>query len=432
METSLRKSVWRDRDFRLFWSGQSIAQVGGQVSQFALPLIVLQLGAGSAAVGFLRAAALLPQLVLSLPAGRLADRSRCRPLMIVSDVVRFAVTFALLVAASLHLLGFWQLLAAVLVIGSCTVLYDICYQSTLPSLVSRDHLASANFALEASRSFATLAGPAAAGFLIGFLPIWAVLCADAVAFAVSAVTLVFLHKQEPAPIPHTATQGSKGMLAGMRQVWHSPVLRPMMLFVSSRNLFAGIFATYVLVFQVEELGFSMTQAAIVEIVGNAGFLLGVVAGSWLARRLRTGPLLCGGALVSALGMTAISLADGPPALPLMIAGLVAYGVGVASNNLQSMTLRLSITPTEVLGRVNGALRVANVGSLPVGAMLGGILTASLGLRTTMIIAAAGGLATTAVLVFSHVARIGRTLPPVEPIWAVAERAPATAAKERSA
>ncbi|WP_338675995.1 MFS transporter [Streptomyces sp. SCSIO 30461] len=415
------RAVWADRDFRLLWSGQATAQVGGQVGQFVLPLLVLQLGAGAGAVGLLRAASLLPHLLFSLPAGHLADRTEARPLMMWADVIRCLTMLTVLVTASLHVLTVWWLLAAVVVLGVCAVVFDISYFSLLPGILPREQLGAANFALEAARSFATLAGPALAGLLLGLLPLWAALTADAAAFAVSAVTLIVMRRGSPGITGRGGRDdtGKRAMTAGWLQVWRSPVLRPSMLYLGFRNLFAGIFSTYVLVFQVRELGFSVTRAAMVELLGNGGFLLGVLVGGWVSRRVGIGPQLCAGALVSALGIAVVSLARGDAALVMTVAGLIAYGLGVASSNLQNVVLRQAVTPPEVMGRVNAVLRLAAFGTLPAGAALGALTTSLWGLRPSLQFAAAGALLTTAILVFSGI-RTVRALPPTEPL-SIAER-----------
>ncbi|MFE9853186.1 MFS transporter [Streptomyces sp. NPDC005576] len=411
------RAVWADRDFRLLWSGQATAQVGGQVGQFVLPLLVLQLGAGAGTVGLLRAASLLPHLLFSLPAGHLADRTEVRPLMMWADWIRCLTMLTVMLLASLHMLTVWQLLVAVMVLGVCTVIFDISYYSLLPGMLLREQLGTANFALEAARSFATLAGPALAGLLLGLLPLWAALTVDAAALAVSAATLMAMRRGRPAVSGARSgpvDTGKRALAAGWLQVWHSPVLRPSMLYLGFRNLFAGIFSTYVLVFQVRELGFSVTRAAMVELLGNGGFLLGVLVGGWVSRRMGIGPQLCGGALLSALGIAVVSLARGDAAMAMTVGGLIAYGLGVASSNLQNVVLRQAVTPPEVMGRVSAVLRLAAYGTLPAGAALGALTTSLWGLRPSLQFAAVGALLTTAILVFSGIRTI-RALPPTEPL-----------------
>lgn len=407
--------IWRNSDFQRFWMGQSISQIGSQISQFAVPLLALELGLGEGSVGLLRTAILLPSLILAVPVGDLADRHRRRPLMLLADGLRALLTAAVVCAAALHVLSLWELWVMLFLSGSCAVLFDVCYPSVVPSLVPQEQLASGNSALQASNSFATVAGPALAGALIGFLPVWAVLALDGISFVASVLTLAMLRSREPLPRSGGRENWLGSATVGLRQVVRSPLLRPGMLHTASRNVFAAIFSTYLLVFEIRGLHFPAAEAGVLELLGGCGFLLGAVFSRRLAERIGIGPLICAGSVLSAVGMAVTVSASGPLAWLMVIGGLVCYGAGVASSNLQNVTLRQAVTPAELFGRVTAALRLSNYGALPLGALAGSAFVPALGLRSALLIAAIGALLTSGFLLCSAVRRV-RTLPPTEPVW----------------
>ena len=138
-------SVWRDRDFVRYWTGQTVSEIGSQVTELALPLVaLLQLGATSAEVGVLRAVAFVPYLVLTLPVGVLADRRRRRPLMVGADLGRAALLALVPLAAMLDVLSLPLLGTIAVATGALTVVFDVCYLSVLPGLVSRERIQQAN------------------------------------------------------------------------------------------------------------------------------------------------------------------------------------------------------------------------------------------------------------------------------------------------
>ena len=161
-------SVWADRDFRYYWAGATVSEVGTGVTMIAIPLVALfQLDASVAEVGVLSAVEFVPYLLLTLPAGELVDRMRRRPLLIGCDVVR-AVALALIPLAAMGgFLSLPLLFGVVVVVGSATVLFDVAAVSVLPSLVGRDGLLQANAAIETSRSVGSVAGPGIGGALVG-------------------------------------------------------------------------------------------------------------------------------------------------------------------------------------------------------------------------------------------------------------------------
>lgn len=126
-------SLWRDRDFVRYWAGQTVSQVGSQVTELALALVALfQLGASSTAVGLLRAVEFLPYLLLTLPVGVLADRRRRRPLMIGADLGRAVLLALVPLGMLLDLLSLPMLGAIALGAGALTVVFDVCVMALAP------------------------------------------------------------------------------------------------------------------------------------------------------------------------------------------------------------------------------------------------------------------------------------------------------------
>jgi len=144
------------RDFRVFWAGTAVSQVGTAVTGLALPLLVLlQLGGG---VGALRALEFAPYLLLGLPAGLLVDRRRRRSLMIGCDLARALALGAVPLASATGHLSLGLVLVVVFVVGSATVPFDVASLSALPWLVERERLGTAQAALQGSGAAAEVVG----------------------------------------------------------------------------------------------------------------------------------------------------------------------------------------------------------------------------------------------------------------------------------
>ena len=168
------------------WRANGISQLGTQVSILALPLAALLiLHASALGVSLLRAFAVLPFVVFSLPAGVWIDRVRRRPLMIVSDLGRALAMASIPIAYWLGDLTMLQLYVVAAVVGALSVTFDVSYLSFLPGLVERERLGEANSKLLGTQSVATLAGPTLAGALIGAFGAAVAVLADAVSFALS-------------------------------------------------------------------------------------------------------------------------------------------------------------------------------------------------------------------------------------------------------
>src|SRR5919198_671468 len=183
-----RGGLWQT-DFPKFWSGQTVSQLGSQVTLLALPLIFVGLNASAAQMGILRALQFLPFLVFGLPAGAWVDRVARRPLLMAADVGRAALLLSIPAAAALQILTTEHVMLVAFATGSLTVVFEVAQQAFVPALVSRERLVPANEQLEASRSLGLTLGPAIGGPMVQLARAPFALLLDAASFMVSALTL---------------------------------------------------------------------------------------------------------------------------------------------------------------------------------------------------------------------------------------------------
>lgn len=280
------------RDFRVYWAGTAMSQLGTSVTGLALPLLVLlQLHRGPGAVGLLRAAEFLPHLLLGLPAGLLVDRHRRRPLLVGCDLARAVAIGCLPVAAATGRLSLGLVLAAVLVAGCATVPFQVASLSALPWLVDRGQLTSAQAALQGSEAVAQVAGPGVSGLLVAAVQAPGALVLDAASYLVSAVSLLLVRRREPAPERHAPRPLRAEVTAGLRQVARSPLLRPIVTWGAMANLLLTGTETVTLVLAVRELRLSSFALGIALAAGFLGAPVGAATSGIVARRWGIGRLM---------------------------------------------------------------------------------------------------------------------------------------------
>ncbi|MCG8914940.1 MFS transporter [Actinokineospora sp. PR83] len=382
-------SLWRDRDFMLLWAGQTISDLGSATTVLVLPLIaVTALDASTTEVGLLAAAATVAWFLVPLPAGAVVDRVAKRRLMVVCDVVRCAVAAGVPVAAAFGGLRVGHLVAAGLLLGAFSVLFEVSWQSYVPELLPPDRLTDGNSRIATTNAVAAVLGPSLAGLAVLLVPAADVLLLDAASFAVSAATLLAIRardRRRPPPPRGVREQ----LLGGLRFTWRHPVLRRVVACSATANFFDAITTTVVVVFLVRELGASGATAGVVLGVGGAGGVVGGLLARPLAARLGGARLLWLGKL-SVGGLTAlIPLASAGPGVLLVSAGLFANSFCVVLYNVLQITYRQSVCPPELRGRMNAAVRWAIRGVIPVGSLLGGVLGDAVGLRPVLLVSALG-------------------------------------------
>ncbi len=373
-------------------------------------MAILVLEASPFQVGLLNAADTLPFLVVGLPAGVWIDRLRRRPILIVGDLGRAVLLASIPIAHLLDALSMLQLYLVGFAVGVLTVFFDVAYQSYLPALVDRERLVEGNAKLEISRSAAAVAGPPVGGALVGVLSAPIAIFLDALSFLASAIFLFAIRKPEPVPEPRLDETGERvGMLRSIREglayVATHRLLRHIAATTGVGNLFGAIGFAVLMIYLVRDLGLTPGTIGLVLGIGSLGFLAGALLPDRVQRRIGLGPTIVVSAALDGLALFLVPLA--PPAMPIpfLIASGVLLGIGQVVYNVSQVSLRQAITPDNMLGRMNATMRFIVFGTMPIGAVIGGILGGAIGLRETLLVSAVGSLAACLFVVFSPVRRL---------------------------
>ncbi|WP_406058161.1 MFS transporter [Streptomyces sp. NBC_01077] len=384
-------ALLRERTFRRYWTGQTISLAGDQISLMAIPLAaVLVLGADAAAMGWLKAAELLPALLLNLPFGAWADRQRSRRrAMIAADIGRAALVLTLPAAYLLDALTLTQLYVVAFGIGALTVLFEVCNTTLFVALVPTERYVQANSLVNGSRSTAWLAGPGIGGLLVQFLTAPFALVADALTYLVSAGYLARIKPVETPPAPV-----AKGHFTeGLRWVVRERSMRALFAASGTVQFFNYMFHTLFVLYATTELGLGAGLLGLVLAAGAVGGLLGAVVSGAVVRRIGIGGSLVSGFLGFTLPLVLIPLADGP--LPLVVFVLFVAEflscVGVMIVDIAAGSFQMALIPDAVRARVMGAFRTLNHGFRPLGALVGGFLGTVIGLHPTLWVATVGAV-----------------------------------------
>ncbi len=410
---SRRSSLWRHADFLKLWTGQTISELGSRISREGLPLTaVLVLGAQPAQMGFMTAVGAGSTLIFGLLAGVWADRIRRRPTMIAADLARAALLASIPIAAFAHRLSMAQLYAVTGLAGFCTVFFDVAYQSYLPSLVERENLLEGNSKLAQSSSIAEIAGPSLTGVLVQLITAPIAILFDALSFLVSALSVWLIRKPEPASDPPPAPHLAHDTIAGLRFVFHHPILRPLACFSATMFFSFGFIGPLYVLYAIRELHIPPAALGIAIALGGAGSLIGATLAPRIARALGLGKTFLGSVFVMLAAYSLIPLAHGP--LPMALSFLIVQQLigdqAITIFNINERTLRQSVAPDQLLGRVNAAMQLLTLGIYPLGALACGFVAQALGMRTALALAMSGIALSSLWLIASPVPKM-RELPP---------------------
>lgn len=352
-------------------------------------------------MGILAATGGASVLLFSLWAGIIVDRVRRRPVMIASDLGRALLLSCIPILALMHVLTIAHLIAIAAATGVLTVLFDVAYQSYLPSLVGQDDLFEGNRLLSISGSTAEILGPSLTGVLVQLITAPIAILLDALSFLVSGISVWLIGRPEPSaqPVPHESLR--EEMLGGMKTILAHPLLRALLFrsITSFLSMGLGLFTYYVL-FTIRVLGFKPASLGIAIALGGAGSLLGGLLSTRIAKRLPLKFSFFASALLIGCFQFLTPLAAYLPRFSLLLVCLHQFLGDFAWTiyYVNETTLRQSVAPPHLLGRVNAAIQLASRGMLPIGALAGGFLGGKIGITNTLWIGAAGVLLSTLWLV----------------------------------
>ncbi|PUE60971.1 MFS transporter [Limnohabitans sp. 2KL-17] len=358
--------------FRRLALSNLLAQSAEQLSLAAVPIVaVLLLKAGPGEIGFLAAIQSLPFLLLSMPLGLLADRTSRTRLMAMAEALR---ALALLLLLALILSGHVSI-TALAIIGFLaavgTVAFSVAAPSLVPALVQVDVLAQANGRLELARSAAFAAGPALAGALIawtgasaafvlsGMLSILAVLCLRGIGEPVRAAM--------PARHPLLELQD------GAKWVWQSDLLRPIVYCSIAWNISWFMLQAAYVPYAINDLGLDASGVGVTLACYGMGMIVGALLAPRVVGLLPFGQAILLGPYFSVLAAFTMAMTLFWPQGWLAALSYFLFGAGPIIWTITSTTLRQTVTPRAMIGRVTSINIVVSTGARPLGAALGGLL-----------------------------------------------------------
>ena len=412
-----RGGLWRHGDFLKLWSAESISQLGSQITGLALPLVaVIVLDASAFAVSALVVIEFLPFILFAIPAGVWVDRLRRKPILVIADVGRAVLLGSIPVAHWLDVLALPQLYVVGFLTGICTVFFDVSYQSYLPSLVARDQLVEGNSKLEISRSGAQIAGPGAAGGLIGAIGAPAAILLDAISFLASAVFLFGIRK--PEVLPEQAEGAPRPSMLreareGLGYVLGNRYLRAISICTGSSNFFWSLGGAILIVYAVRELDMKPATIGLIFSLANAGPLLAAFTANRISARIGVGRTILWTAVVFSGSAIIYPAAPQSIAAPFFVAAGILGGFGAVAYNITQLSFRQAICPPRLQGRMNAVIRFLVWGTMPLGALSGGALATWLGLRPALWIGGIGALFTFLPILLSPVRSIEKMPEPAE-------------------
>jgi MFS family permease len=385
----------RDAAYRRLWTSILISSLGGQVTMLALPLTaVVLLQATPTQMGLLVAMEIAPFVLLSLPSGVWLDRVRKLPVYIAGELT---LSFVVASVPAAYYMGWltmpWMYVAA-FVMGCVYSVAGSAAQIVLTQVVSRDRLVEAHARNALASSGAEVAGPGFAGALIKAVSAPVALLLDALMLIVSVLILRGVRVQEELT-PAKESHFWRDLKAGIRFVRGTPLLITMACTVGLWQTCHHAAIVVQILFATRTLGLSESQIGLSFVGLGAGTVLASTMGHRISSRIGPGPCLLLGFGVCGLGWLLLAAAPVNALGRVMFAlMLLLFGVGAVLIYINFLSLRQSVTPAPLLGRMTSTMRWLILLPAGPGALIGGWLGEHVSLRASLLFAGVSALTVT--------------------------------------
>jgi len=393
-------SLWHNREFRIVLGGQAVSAFGDAVSLTVLPLLVVALTGSGIAMGIVGVLQLLPDLLLGLPAGALADRWDRRRMIIVADLGRAALTALIPLSVMLGWPTMGVILLVTFPVNALRVLFLAAWTAVMPSVVAPDQVGRSSGYAEAIFSASYVIGPAVAGLLVAVLGPGPTLTIDAGSFVFSAVSLMLIRRPLRAERHDEGSHLMADIREGIAYIVREPVLRVTIPYWTIISVASAPIVPVAIFF------LTIDRAEGPSVVGLilSAYGLGSLVGALIATRFtqgRLGRLM----LVANVGSAAMIVGFAVSGVALVQAGFaMAAGICGALVFVPYITLRSTIPPNHLMGRVGSSARTISVGLAPIGTLLAGLSLDALGGQTTLLAISLIMVIATAMFSFSPILR----------------------------
>lgn len=342
--------LWTDRNFNLFWAGQTFDALGDAAALLIIPLLVLAATGSVAQMGLVTVVIGVADLIASVVSGLLVDRIDRRKFIIFCDVGR-ALLYPV-IPLCWWLLGpqVWPIYAVAFITAFLTTSFLVAYTSVVPNLVDKDQIADANGRLQATVALAYVVSPAIAGFASKHLGANDAVMVIAASYAASVSLMLLVRLRKVAELSDVQG-GREGVFAGIKFLMGHEILKPVTLLLASMLFISGAAINLFIYRLKQELGQQDdTVGLIFGLAGMGAVIAGAIA-PIMYRRLGFGFSFLGSFILMGAATAVSGVAAGVTLIAVMA---VAYSFGATIRAVTSMTIRQQVTPDHLLGRVSAA------------------------------------------------------------------------------
>ncbi|MEP6707795.1 MAG: MFS transporter [Pyrinomonadaceae bacterium] len=381
------------RNYRLFWSGAFLSNIGTWMQAVAQGWLVFQLSNSPFWLGLDAFMSMAPGIVLTLAGGVFADLVDRRRLLIYTQIVSGLSALALGTLVITHVVQVWMILVLSFITGSCFSLAGPSYQAITFDLVGREDVANAVALNSTQFQLSRVVGPVFAGIGFRIFGLAGCFFANGLSF-VAVVTALAMVRFEPAAAakaaPPARERGAflRDLFDGFRYVRGRPRVSMLLMISSVTSLFGAPYLAMTPVYARDIFHLGETGLAMLMGVAGAGAFVGALFLAYLGDFKRKGLSVLGGAFTFGVCLIGFALST---KLAVSLVFLFSMGCAIVLSVAVINTLLQQLVTNEMRGRVMSMFMLSFIGAMPIGNLIAGAVSQRFGVPHTL---AAGGLVIT--------------------------------------
>lgn len=366
---TLEKSLWKNKNFLLIWGGTTISSFGSQMYSVAIPLLIYDISQSALAMSTMRAIEFFPNIFIGMIAGVLVDRFNRKRMLQWTSLIQTLAMASIVTLLFTNAIAIWHLYLLGFILSCAGYTFGNANHSTIPQIVTKEQLTSANAKLSFVNTFIQVIGPGIAGALL-------VLFSFNYTLAIHTVCLfvLFLCTQQ-LQIPKLKNEEIEGtsiwkdMKEGIDELLHNKILLTPTITVLFLN-FASSLVIGVLVFYVtDQLGATEDEIGLMFSLSAIGGLLGAAIVTRIRKRWGRGNIYTFCLLFDVISMASLIIA---PSWWTIGIALAIRTFSTTISNIVYFTIRQEFTPNHLLGRVAGTSSMLMKLTLPLGLTISGL------------------------------------------------------------
>lgn len=375
------KSLWKNRNFLLLWSGQFVSWVGTEISGIALPLLVLVLTSSPAQAGFIAGIRGVVYVVWAIPAGALIDRWDRRTVMVIANLGSGVAMGSIFLALLYNHLTILQLYAACAIEGSFFVFANLSRFAAFPRVVSEDQIPTATARTSVVDYIALLLGPALGGFVYQTIGALSAFLLDALSYLINSVSIFFINVLLQIKRMKTNTSLSEEIREGVIWLWHEKTVRFLNILTAGGTIVtSGLYLLIIIIAKQHQA--SSSVIGIIFAFGATGGIVGALCANRICERFRFHHILIATTTLSFLIFTLYFFAYNSIILVAITAALNAV---TSVYEVTVFTYSVSVIPDRIRGRVTSITRLVVLGCYSFGFFIMGTLLQWIGTTWSILV-----------------------------------------------